>query len=119
MKYSRNHVWIDETNCTIGISDYAQQSLGDIVYIDLPEVGEVFSKEEEFGSIESVKSVSTLYAPLSIKVVEVNEKLEDEPEIINSKPYEDGWILKVEILDEKELEELLNEDEYLKEVSQE
>lgn len=119
MKFSNDHTWINTANNTVGISDYAQKSLGDIVYTELPEVGQTFSKGEEFGSVESVKSVSALYAPISFKVLEVNELMEDEPEIINTDPYGAGWILKVEILNWEELNDLFDEERYLSSIIQE
>lgn len=112
MRFSEQHIWFNSGNNTVGISDYAQQALGDIVYIDLPETGQIINKGEQFGTIESVKSVSVLFAPVSMKILEINELLEDSPEIINSDPYGEGWILRVEILNEQELAELLNEEEY-------
>lgn len=116
MKFTKEHVWFNGQNSTIGISDFAQESLGDIVFIDLPDPGETFAKGEQFGSVESVKSVSALFAPLSMRVVEVNELMEDQPEIINSDPYDKGWILKIEVLEEKEVEELLDQEDYLKDL---
>jgi len=113
MKFYREHTWIDSQKGIIGITDYAQKALGDIVFTDLPAVGDTFAKGEQFGSIESVKSVSALFTPVSIKVLEVNELMVDEPEIINSDPYNKGWLIKVEILNILELDDLLTEEEYL------
>ncbi|MFZ7101823.1 MAG: glycine cleavage system protein GcvH [Peptococcaceae bacterium] len=113
MKFSENHIWVDSRLSTAGISDYAQNSLGDIVYIDLPEVGQVFHKGAQFGSIESVKSVSPLIAPLQMKVLDVNEILENEPELINTNPYGKGWMVKIEVMNKEELGELLPEEDYL------
>lgn len=118
MRFTKQHIWFNQSNNTIGISDYAQQALGDIVYIDLPEVGQVIKKGNQFGSIESVKSVSTLFAPISMKVLEINEFMEDNPEIINTDPYGEGWILKVEIMNEPELQELLSEKEYTNQLTE-
>ncbi len=111
--YNETHEWVnvDGDNVYIGISDYAQDTLGSIVFVDLPSVDDRFEKEEIFGAVESVKAASDLYAPVSFKVLEVNEKLADEPELLNEDPYE-NWILKVELLDDKELENLLDEDKY-------
>lgn len=113
LKFFHEHTWINVDNGFVGISDYAQKSLGNIVFVELPEVGQVYSIGEKFGSIESVKSVSELFAPVSMKVVEINEIMEEDPEIINSDPYGQGWILKVEILAADQLNELLSESEYL------
>lgn len=93
--YFEEHVWIlqDGDNVKIGISDYAQDRLGDIVFVELPEPGESFSKGDAFGTVESVKSVSELYAPLTGTIVSVNTKLEDSPELVNKSPYSDGWMI--------------------------
>lgn len=96
----------------VGITDYAQSELGDVVYVDLPEVGTEIQKGSVFGSVESVKAVSDLYAPVSGRVVEVNESLKDAPERINSSPYGDGWMIVVEMRDPAELAELLDADAY-------
>ena len=117
MKFSTNHVWLDENRFTVGISHFAQESLGDIVFIQLPQIGESFQQGEEFGSVESVKSVSALYAPVTMKIIETNVQLEDSPEIINSSPYGNGWIVKVEILNKEELAHLLSEEEYLQRIT--
>jgi len=111
--YSESHEWVKPEGdiAYVGISDYAQETLGSVVFVDLPNVGDVFKKEEIFGAVESVKAASDLYAPIGIKVLEVNEKLNDAPELLNEDPYE-NWILKVELLDGKELENLLDEDKY-------
>lgn len=111
--YSETHEWVKvEGNLAfIGISDYAQDTLGSIVFVDLPNVDDVFNKEEIFGAVESVKAASDLYAPVGFKVVEINDKLTDAPELLNDDPYE-NWILKVELLDDKELANLLEDDKY-------
>ncbi|MEL7565473.1 MAG: glycine cleavage system protein GcvH [Dehalobacterium sp.] len=113
LKFSQEHTWIDTDNGLVGISDFAQKSLGDIVFIELPELRQVYSKGERFGSIESAKSVSELFAPVSMKVVAINEIIEADPEMINSDPYGQGWILKAEIIEKDQLDELLSEGEYL------
>ncbi len=99
--YTKEHEWIsfEENVMTLGVSDYAQNSLGDIVFVELPELDVVVTKDESFGVVESVKAVSDLYSPISGTVVEVNEPLNDAPEIINSDPYEEGWIIRVELGD--------------------
>ena len=115
LKYSREHEWVrvdDEGNAVIGITDHAQELLGDMVYVELPEVGTNVAIEDETGVVESVKAASDVYAPVSGEIIEVNEDLVDEPESINSEPYEAGWLYKVELANESDLEELLTADEY-------
>lgn len=111
--YSETHEWVkvDGNQALIGISDYAQDTLGSIVFVDLPNVGDAFKKDDIFGAVESVKAASDLYAPVGFKVLEVNEKLVDAPELLNDDPYE-NWILKVELQDDKELANLLEENKY-------
>lgn len=113
--YSEEHVWVKKEGeqVVIGITDFAQEELGDVVFIELPEVGDEIEVDEPFGSAESVKSVSELYAPVSGTVVEVNDDLEDNPEFINQSPYDKAWMIRVELSDDIELEELLTDDEYL------
>ncbi|UCE19978.1 MAG: glycine cleavage system protein GcvH [Gemmatimonadota bacterium] len=112
--YTKEHEWIafEEDIATVGITDYAQSELGDIVFIELPEVGSEVRQTEPFGTIEAVKAVSDLYAPLSGEVIEVNTSLEDEPEQINSDPYGNGWMIKIKVRDESELEDLLSAGQY-------
>ncbi len=112
--YSEDHEWlkVEEGVGTIGITDFAQDELGDIVFVELPQVGDEFDKEDNFGVIESVKAVSDLYMPVSGEVVEVNEDLLDQPELVNDEPFKGGWIVKVSLSDEDELEELMDADEY-------
>ncbi|MBE3549911.1 MAG: glycine cleavage system protein GcvH [Brockia lithotrophica] len=114
LKYSTEHEWVrvEGKLARVGITDYAQSELGDVVYVDLPEVGTEIQKGSVFGSVESVKAVSDLYAPVSGRVVEVNESLKDAPERINSSPYGDGWMIVVEMRDPAELAELLDADAY-------
>ncbi|WJP98348.1 glycine cleavage system protein GcvH [Macrococcus bovicus] len=114
LKYSKDHEWVkSEGNIkTIGITDFAQSELGDIVFVELPEVGDEISAGQPFGSVESVKTVSELYAPLSGKVVEVNNELEDSPEFVNESPYENAWMIKVETESDDELNELLDQAQY-------
>ena len=111
--YQKSHEWVnvDQKTATVGISDHAQDNLGDVVFIELPSVGQVIKKGEAFGAVESVKAASDMYLPISGKVLEVNSTLEDSPELINSDPY-GSWMIKVEILDEKELDSLLTDSEY-------
>ncbi|MCO4332442.1 glycine cleavage system protein GcvH [Staphylococcus hyicus] len=110
LKYSKEHEWVKvEGNvATVGITDFAQNELGDIVFVELPEVDDEVSEGETFGSVESVKTVSELYSPVSGKIVEVNEDLEDEPEAVNESPYEKAWMVKVELSDESELDALMD-----------
>lgn len=114
LKYTKDHEWVavDGSTVTIGITDYAQGELGDIVFVDVdPDIGNV-GAGDELGSIEAVKTVSELYAPVSGKVTEVNEKLNDEPEIVNSDPYGEGWMIKMELENPGELDDLLDADAY-------
>lgn len=110
LKYSEDHEWIkvEGNTVTIGITDFAQSELGDIVFVELPEEGDDISSGDSFGSVESVKTVSELYAPVSGSIVAVNEELEDSPELVNENPYEGAWMLKVELSDESELDNLLD-----------
>lgn len=113
--YSKEHEWVlqlDGNRVRIGISDYAQKQLGDIVFVENPAVDDEVTANESMGTIESVKAVSELYAPVSGTVVRVNEELNDTPETINENPYEAGWLVEVEISNPEELESLLNEGEY-------
>ena len=116
LKYSETHEWIKAGNGTakIGITFYAQEQLGDIVFVELPQVGDEFSREDAFGVVESVKAVSDLLMPVAGKVIGVNEQLEDTPEILNSDPYNGGWIIEIEITDPKQLRELKDAQEYEK-----
>lgn len=115
LHYTKSHEWIqdnDDGTVTIGITDHAQKALGDVVFVELPEVGRSLEGAEEFGVVESVKAASDLYAPLAGDIVEVNEALEDAPETINESPYEKGWILKLKLNDTADLEGLLDADSY-------
>ncbi len=114
--YNKTHQWarIEDNVATVGISDYAQDQMNDLVYVDLPEVGRTLSQGEPFGSVESVKAVSDVNAPLSGKVVAINEAVADEPEKINADPYGEGWLVKVEISDPGETANLLSSDAYQK-----
>ncbi|MCK1976300.1 glycine cleavage system protein GcvH [Jeotgalicoccus huakuii] len=110
LKYSEDHEWVkvEGNTVTIGITDFAQSELGDIVFVELPEEGDDVSTGESFGSVESVKTVSELIAPVSGSIVAINEELEDSPELVNENPYEGAWMLKVELSDESELDNLLD-----------
>ncbi|ADV05056.1 glycine cleavage system protein GcvH [Staphylococcus pseudintermedius] len=110
LKYSKEHEWVkvEGNTAIIGITDFAQSELGDIVFVELPEVEDELTEGETFGSVESVKTVSELYSPVSGKVVAVNENLEDAPEAVNESPYEEAWMVKVELKDESELDALLD-----------
>ncbi|UOQ85292.1 glycine cleavage system protein GcvH [Gracilibacillus salinarum] len=112
--YSKEHEWVKKegNNVRIGITDHAQDELGDIVFIELPEVGDEIKLDQPFGSAESVKTVSELYAPVSGKVVEVNDNLEDSPELVNESPYEKAWMIVVEPADSADLEQLLTDEDY-------
>lgn len=114
LKYSEEHEWVrvDGSKATIGITDFAQNELGDIVFVELPKVGDDLTFGDPFGSVESVKTVSELYAPVSGKVMEVNANLETSPEKVNEAPYGDGWMIVVEIADASELEKLWSADKY-------
>ncbi len=114
LKYTKEHEWvrIDGENATIGITHFAQGELGDIVYVDVDTVDDTVEKDEVFGSVEAVKTVSDLLMPLTGEITEFNEALEDEPEKVNSDPYGDGWMIKISILDSSQLDELLSADDY-------
>jgi glycine cleavage system H protein len=117
LKYNTSHEWAKDNGdgtVTVGISDYAQDSLGDVVYVELPKLGRVLAAKETFGVVESVKAASDLYSPVSGEVIEVNEALNNSPETINASPYSDGWIMKVKISNISELESLLDADGYAK-----
>jgi len=114
LKYSKDHEWIrvEGDVAYIGITDYAQRELGEIVYVDITTLDEEVLQGDIFGSIEAVKTVSDLYMPVSGKVLEVNTNLEEKPELINEHPYEDGWIVKISVKDAKEVDALLSGKEY-------
>ena len=116
LKYTKEHEWcrLSGNRAVIGITDHAQDQLGDIVYVELPDVGDTVKKGESFGVVESTKAVSELFAPITGKVVEVNDPLSDTPETINEDPYEEGWMIQVELSDQKELVELLDAAGYQK-----
>ena len=112
--YSKEHEWVkvEDGKATIGITDFAQSELGDIVFVELPEVGDEVTIDQPFGSVESVKTVSELYAPVSGKVVELNQELLDNPEFVNESPYGTAWMITVELTNEEEVKNLLDADAY-------
>jgi glycine cleavage system H protein len=112
--YSTDHEWISvqDNVATIGITDYAQHELGDVVFVDLPEVGDSFEADEPFGSVESVKAVSEIFCPVSGEVIEVNSRLEANPELINESPHEKAWMIRIRISNPEELKELMNAESY-------
>ena len=114
-KFLSTHEWVkleDDGTATVGISDHAQDQLGDIVFIELPEIGAELNQGDEAALVESVKAASEIYSPLSGKVIKVNSLIEDSPEIINTSPYEEGWFFKIVISDDSETENLLSSDQY-------
>ena len=121
LKYTNDHEWalIEGDTVTVGITDYAQSQLGDIVFVELPQAGDTLDKGGAFGVVESIKSVSDLYSPITGEIVEINEELEDSPELINEEPYEGGWIVKVKMSDVSELDNLKDADEYLNSIEEE
>lgn len=121
LRYTKEHEWVrvEGNMATVGITDYAQDSLGDVVYLELPGDGAAVTKDETFGVVESVKAVSDLYSPISGTVTEINDALVDSPEVINDDPYGDAWMLKVEMSNSAEMKELLTADEYKKYVEEE
>jgi glycine cleavage system H protein len=114
LRYTEEHEWVkvEGGNVRIGITDFAQHELGDIVFVELPEVGDEISANEPFGSVESVKTVSELYAPVSGKIVEINEDLNDNPEFVNESPYEKAWMIVVELSDSSETDKLMTAEKY-------
>jgi glycine cleavage system H protein len=116
LKYTEEHEWVhlsdDGKEAIVGITDYAQRELGDIVYVELPQDGDQLTQMESFGTIEAVKTVADLYAPISGEVLEVNHQLQDEPTLVNSSPYDEGWIVKLRVTNPKEIDALLAADAY-------
>ncbi|MBI5886126.1 MAG: glycine cleavage system protein GcvH [Deltaproteobacteria bacterium] len=121
LKYTKEHEWVklDGNVATVGITDYAQDSLGDVVYVELPQEGGTVTKNEPFGVVESVKAVSDLYSPISGSVTEVNDAIVDTPEAINEDPYGDAWMIKVDVASLDELDDLMSADEYQKFIEEE
>ena len=114
LKYTKDHEWVKlEGNiATVGVTDFAQSELGDIVYVEVDTIDETLNKDEVFGTVEAVKTVSDLFLPMSGKIIEFNESLSDSPESINDSPYDDGWIIKVEVSNPDEINQLLNNKDY-------
>ncbi|WP_440879430.1 glycine cleavage system protein GcvH [Tenacibaculum sp. C7A-26P2] len=114
LKYTKDHEWvkIEDDIATVGITDFAQGELGDIVYVDVDTLDETVEVEEVFGSVEAVKTVSDLFMPLTGEIVEFNEALEDEPELVNTDPYGEGWLIKVKVSDTTQMESLLTDEDY-------
>lgn len=110
--YTESHEWVDPETGRIGITDFAQDELGDIVFVELPAVGDELERDGEFGVVESIKAVSDIYTPVSGEVTDTNEALEGEPELINDDPYGDGWLVELDLADEGELDDLLSPEEY-------
>eukprot|EP01083_Nonionella_stella_P249266 862154_1 len=113
-RFSEDHEWImkTESDHIVGITNYAQDSLGEIVFVEFPEIGDEFNKGDVFGQIESVKAASELYMPVAGEITEVNERLNDEPGLVNSSPEQDGWMIKMKVKDEGELENLMDKNQY-------
>lgn len=118
-RYLETHEWVkvDDGTARIGISDFAQDELGDIVFVEFPAVGDDVGQEEAFGVVESIKAVSDLYAPVSGTVTAVNETLQDAPELVNEAPYGEGWMIELDVADESELDALLSADEYADQIA--
>ena len=125
LKYTKEHEWLKLEDpllekskiAYVGITDFAQGELGDVVFVEFPNIDDTFEQNDVFGTIEAVKTLADLYIPVSAKIIEINEKLEDQPELINSDPYNEGWIVKIELLDSKEIDSLLDLDSYNKLIS--
>lgn len=119
LKYTKDHEWIkvEGDTATVGITDFAQGELGDIVYVEIETEGEELDREEVFGTIEAVKTVSDLFMPVSGEVIEVNENLDENPEVVNDDCYEKGWMVKIKLADKSELDELLSADDYKEEIA--
>lgn len=115
LRYAKSHEWVrveEDGSLVVGISDHAQDQLGDVVYVELPDTGQILSVGDEAGVVESVKAASDVYTPVSGEVIEINPLLEDDPEIINTQPYEDGWFYKLQPSDIDELDDLMTSDDY-------
>jgi len=114
LKYTKDHEWIrvEESFAYIGVTDFAQGELGDVVFVEIETKGENLDKEEVFGTIEAVKTVSDMFMPVSGEVIEINPKIEDEPELVNKDPYGEGWLINISIADSSELDELMTPEQY-------
>ena len=122
LKFTASHEWVRENGdgtVTVGISNHAQGLLGDVVFVDLPDVDDEVTAGENFSLVESVKAASDIYAPISGVIIEINEELEDSPELVNEEPYEGGWIAKIKLSDEGQLESLIPGDQYLESIEEE
>jgi glycine cleavage system H protein len=113
-RYTREHEWVkvDDDVCVLGITDFAQQELGEVVFVELPEVGHVFDAGDELGTIESVKAVAEVYTPVAGEVIEVNDALKDDPQLVNEDPHGDGWLLKMRFSSSSDFEDLMDADAY-------
>jgi len=113
-RYTREHEWvrIEGDTCTLGITDFAQKELGEVVYVELPEVGHLFDAHDELGTIESVKAVAEVYTPVAGEIVEINEALKDDPQLVNEDPQADGWLVKIKYSDSSDFDELMDAEEY-------
>ncbi len=121
LRYTEEHEWVgvEGKEGTVGISDYAQSELGDVVYVELPQVGRTVNKGDTLGVVESVKAVSDFYAPVGGRVLSVNDAIRDKPELVNQSPYEDGWMVKIELDNPEELDSLMSAEQYLEFVQKE
>ncbi|MDX1803468.1 MAG: glycine cleavage system protein GcvH [Alcanivorax sp.] len=121
LRYVSSHEWakVEDGVATVGITDHAQDAMGDLVYVELPEIGQVVAAGDEAGVVESVKAASDIYAPVSGEIVAINDALEDEPELVNNVPYEGGWLFKIKLSDDGELDNLLTADQYQAQIDSE
>ena len=122
LKFTDSHEWVRDNadgSVTVGISDHAQKMLGDVVFVDLPEIDDAVEAGEEFSLVESVKAASDIYSPITGEILEINEELEDSPELINEEPYEGGWIARIKLSDPEELANLKTAEDYLNEIEEE
>ena len=122
LKYASSHEWArleEDGTVTLGITDHAQEALGDVVFVELPEVGTTLAAAEEAGVVESVKAASDIYAPIGGEVIAINERLEDDPETVNADPYNDGWFYKLQPSDTRELDAMLSAEDYLQQCEEE
>jgi len=121
LRYAASHEWAknDDGVVTVGITEHAQDAMGDLVYVELPEVGQMLAAGDEAGVVESVKAASDIYAPISGEVIEINEALEDEPELVNNVPYEGGWLFKIQMSEAGDLDNLLTADQYQAQIESE
>ncbi len=121
LRYATSHEWAknDDGVVTVGITEHAQDAMGDLVYVELPEVGQVVAAGDEAGVVESVKAASDIYAPVAGEIIEINEALEDEPELVNNAPYEGGWLFKIQMSEDTDLDNLLTADQYQAQIESE